>query len=340
MTRNRLIALVCAAALFAAAMGAQFRVDTARAEAGDGELLYLPNATLLQHFTAGMNSVVADLLWLRCVQYVATQAKGERSFKWLNKMLGTIVRLDPYFTDVYRYGGMFLAALKADSDAGIELLERGVVKRPRAWELPYEIGMVYLLNRGDQPGSRRLAAHYMGMAAAHQDAPPLIRELAAKLQGEYDLAAIERRMWMDLLESGDQLLRETAERKLKLLDLREAARILSERADVFKKKAGRAPESVAELARARLIRAVPEDPLGGRFFVGPRGRVYSSSVLDARKEDLLRPLREAIARYDEKEGRYPRTLDALYEEGYLTKRLENPYPGEGWEYDPETGEVR
>ncbi len=199
--------------------------------------------------------------------------------------------------------------------------------------------MVYLLNRAEQPGARPLAAHYMGMAAADEGAPPLIRELAAKLQGEYELAAIERQMWTDLLESGDQLLRETAERKLKLLDLREAARILTERAHTFQQKAGRAPESVEELARAGLIRAVPVDPLGGRFFVGPDGRVYSSSVLDATREDLLRPMREAVARYHEQEGRYPPDLDALHQEGYLAKRLENPCPGKDWNYNPETGEV-
>ena len=37
--------------------------------------------------------------------------------------------------------------LKADDDAGIDLLERGVVANPRNFQLPYELAMIFLLNR-------------------------------------------------------------------------------------------------------------------------------------------------------------------------------------------------
>ena len=60
---------------------------------------------ILNHFTGGMNNVVADLLWLRCIQYIGKENKGERNFIWLNQLLDTVVQLDPYFGDAYRYGG-------------------------------------------------------------------------------------------------------------------------------------------------------------------------------------------------------------------------------------------
>ena len=39
----------------------------------DEELLYLPNENLLNHFTAGLSSVVADLLWLRTIHYTVKE---------------------------------------------------------------------------------------------------------------------------------------------------------------------------------------------------------------------------------------------------------------------------
>ncbi|HQK77296.1 MAG TPA: hypothetical protein PKZ25_13970, partial [Candidatus Hydrogenedentes bacterium] len=90
---------------------AQKHLDASRQTGFDEELLYLPNEKLLNHFTGGLDSVVADLLWLQCIQYTAEEFKGDHKYVWLNHMTDPITRLDPYFVDVYRYGGVFLAAL-------------------------------------------------------------------------------------------------------------------------------------------------------------------------------------------------------------------------------------
>ena len=105
---------------------AQKHLDASRQTGFDEELLYLPNEKLLNHFTGGLDSVVADLLWLQCIQYTAEEFKGDHKYVWLNHMTDTITRLDPYFVDVYRYGGVFLAALKADNDASVNLMKRGM----------------------------------------------------------------------------------------------------------------------------------------------------------------------------------------------------------------------
>jgi hypothetical protein len=216
--------LLAAALLYAGVVASQTRLDAARrAMAPPGEeLLYLPNERLLTHFTAGMSGVIADLLWIQCVQYTAAEAKGARNFTWLNHMVNTVVRLDPHFTDAYRYGGMFLAALKADDNASLDLLHRGMIMQPMAWELPYEAAMVYLLNRRDAPEGPKRAAIYLARSAATGKAPPFVADIAAQLQGEYNLLDVEEQMWRNILRSPDALLHDLALEKLRELERRRA----------------------------------------------------------------------------------------------------------------------
>ncbi len=332
--RRRLAGLACAALIFGLAVAAQHGADRARPADRGGDLLYLPNEKLLNHFTGGMSSIIADFLWVECVQYVATEAKGERSFTWLNQMVNTVVKLDPYFVDAYRFGGMFLAALKADDDAGIDLIDRGIVANPDAWVLPYEGAMIYLLNRRDDPGSKIAAARYLGMAAAHEAAPPLMRELAEKLQGQFNLDDVERDMWTNLLDSSDKLLREVAERKLRELAIRETCGTLNERAGQYRQATGKEPSSLADLGLKS-----EDDGLGGRFFIDPGGTVRNTTLLDEETESLENRLQKSLDQYQEKTGAYPAALDVLVREGYLDFLPGHPYPGGRWAYDPVEGTV-
>ncbi|HPO13602.1 MAG TPA: hypothetical protein PLI09_09170 [Candidatus Hydrogenedentes bacterium] len=339
LSRKGFGALFGAAVFFALMLVAQHQVDNARNKTFKSELLYLPNAALLQHFTAGMNSIISDLLWIRCVQYIAEENQGERAFKWLDQMLDTVVRLDPYFVDAYRYGGMFLAALKAEDSASLELIERGMVKNPGAWQLPYEAAMIYLLNRQSDPDSQQKAAFYLAMSAATGNAPPLVMDIAAKLQGRMDLFEIERDMWNNLLKSPDTLLRELAARKLQELTLRKACHVLNQRMQQFAQTAGRPAASFDELVQAGLIKAVPPDPLGGRFFIDPDGKVQNTTLLDSIKAQNTQLIRDALSKYREKHGTWPPDLEDLVRKGPFTQLPPNPYKGQTWQYDPKTGEV-
>ncbi|MFP4503029.1 MAG: hypothetical protein ACLFTT_18700 [Candidatus Hydrogenedentota bacterium] len=334
--RNAIL-LAVVATLIGLAIAVQTRVDDARAEPGDA-LLYLPNEKLLHHFTAGMDSVIADLIWLKCIQYTAIELKGEHGFRWLQHMLETAVRLDPYFTDVYRYGGMLLAALRADDEAALDLLKRGAVMRPEAWELPYEMGMVYLLNRRDEPDAHKMAGYYFAMsAAASPDAPGHVREVADRLGGEYSLTEIERTMWTKMLESDDRLLRKLAQEKLIMLELRQFAEHATGIARAFERRTGRHPDSLEELRKAGYLQTVPEDPLGGRFLIGEDGSVYSTTILDAELERRRNLLEKHIAKFRDSQGHWPDSLAALLDVTGLRIVPAHPYPGRSWAYDPATG---
>lgn len=341
MRRRRFIAgLLTLAVAFAVTTPAQRAIDARRDRAFDEELLYLPSEKLLTHFTGGMSSVVADMLWLRCIQYTSKHFRGDRKFTWLNHMCTMITNLDPYFVDVYRYGGIFLAALQADSDKSIQLLQKGMVNNPDRWELPYEVAMVYLINRADHPDSPARATEYLGMAVATGNAPEYILRLAQNLSRMHDLADVERSMWLNVLETGnEEFMRELAYRKLQELALRESCAVMNEAVERFKERRGRAPERLEELVEAGILVAAPEDPLGGRFFLDEDGAVKNTTLLDDMVEQRLMRLRGGINAFQRRTGRWPASLEEAREDGDLTFVPRHPYAGRDWAYDPDTGTV-
>jgi len=318
---------------------AQRQMDARREINFEEELLYLPNEKLLNHFTGGMDSVVADLLWLQCIQYTAKEFRGDNKYIWLNHMTDTITRLDPYFVDVYRYGGIFMACLKADSDASLDLMKRGMVHNPYAWQLPYETAMVYLLNRRDDPGSPARGAEFLHMAVATDTAPEFVVELASNIAKQHDLDAFERAMWEDMAHNSDEkMMRDLARRKLEELAIADICEQLTKAVEFYEKRFNRLPESLADLVAGGIIKNVPEDPLGGRYFIADR-QVFNTTLLDDKLEHRLNRIQTGIDGYHERTGQWPPSLEHAIEEGDLAFIPSHPYPGRDWHYNPETGEV-
>ncbi|GMV99352.1 MAG: hypothetical protein AMXMBFR84_04910 [Candidatus Hydrogenedentota bacterium] len=335
---KRFLAATATIALaFAALVPAQKNIDTARSHAFDEELLYLPEQRILRHFTGGMNSLVADLLWIQCIQYTAQQFRGEYKFTWLNQMFDTITMLDPYFCDVYQKGGQFLAMLKADSDASIALLQQGIPHNPERWELPFEIARTYILNRGDETSG----AHYLAMAAATGNPPDFVVDWAKNLQLQHDLDDVQRSMWVDIRQNNpDPTMKKLAERKLVELDLRAVCKQLNAAVEAYKQQLGAPPETLKDLWDAGLAQGDLADPLGGRFFLNSDHEVQNTSLLDSIKEDRLRVIQGWIQLFEEKEGRRPARLEELVERGIASGLPTYPYEEGSWQYDPADGSVK
>ncbi len=320
---------------------AQLHIDGQRdSDVIEEELLYLPNEKLMTHFTAGLSSIVADLLWLRCIQYLAREFENPDSkFTWLEHMLQTITRLDPHFTGAYEQGGTLLAALGAD-EAAEELLRTGAVNRPDRWEIPFEIAKIYILNRRDQPGAQTAASYYLTWTAELSDEPDFFLNWAYNIQLQHNLIDSGRLIWLQVYEnSRDDFMRELAEQKLRELDVHEYRQLLNEAAETYALRVGSPPETLADLVTEGLIDALPEDPLGGDFFIDPDGEVQSTSLLDMRVERRLQSIRGGVERYQREHGEMPESLDILVESGTMRSIPPHPYPDRDWEYDSITGEV-
>lgn len=316
---------------------AQIQADANRTRDEIDELLYLPNEKLLSHFTAGQSSLVASMLWLRCIQYTSKEFHRDRKFTWLERMCGVITDLDPYFVDAYKYGGMFLASIKGDDDASLNLLNKGIEHNPGRWELMWEAAMVYLLNRRNEPDSPELAAHYLAMAVRTGDAEPRVALTLEGLSRRHGLYEIERERWLDAAKSNDAMMRELAARKLEELELRQIVDALSAAARRFAAQHGRPLTSLKELVDEGLISHIPTDGMGGEFIVR-EGRVQNTTLLDSDLEARKNRLQAAIDRFTEHQGRPPKSLEELRDSVFLIRIPDHPYDRE-WRYDPVRGVV-
>jgi len=336
--QTQLTALILAAMALLSMLGAQHLADRYRPASGDA-LLYLPNEHLLTHFTAGLSPVIADMLWLHCIQYVAIENRTARNFTWLEHMVYTTVRLDPLFGDAYRYGSIFLSALRADAESARNLLRMGMVNRPDSWELPYELATLYLLNLRHTPDSLKTASYYLALSATRPEAPQEVADLAANIQKRHNLDDLEEAMWRDMTQRGSQTLREMAERKLAELQIRRALPILNERAAMFRDRTGRLPENVEELIQAGLLAGTPPQPLPGQYFIADDGQFYNTALLESECHQILERLKQRIDRFREKEGRLPESLDEMVGKKYLSGVPDCPWPGRSWSYDPASGSL-
>ncbi|MDZ4857973.1 MAG: hypothetical protein SGI88_03245 [Candidatus Hydrogenedentes bacterium] len=332
---RKLAAIVVAVLIsFACTTLAQKRADTIRAENRSEEVLYFPNERLLDSFTCGHSSVVADILWLKCIQYTSQQFHGDFKFTLLDRMLNTITRLDPHYVDVYRWGSVFLAMLKRDNDASINLLKRGIEHNPGRWELPFEIARTYVLNRHDEV----MGAKWMAVAAATGEPPKFVIDWAKNLQQRHGLAEVERGMWQEILQnSGDANMREVAQRKIIEIDLRILCEVMNEAAERYEAAKGSRPARIADLISESLISGMPMDPLGGEFFINSKGMIQNTSLLDSILGERRIVLQGFIKKFRDKHGRWPASLDELKSE--YSAIPTNPYIDREWQYDVSKGEV-
>lgn len=334
------IVLITALVAIGSASFIQDYLDSMREKKLDEELLYLPNEKLLNHFTGGMSSVVADLLWLRTIQYTVMEFHNvDRKFTWLEQMCTTVTKLDPNFEGAYVHGGMLLAAIGAD-DKAMTLLKTGMANNPDSWEIPFEIAKIYLLNRRENPESPAMLAHYLSIVAQRSEDGSFYYDWIENLQDLHDLDEHAMVIWRDVRDRAkDDLTREIAETNILDLSLRMNVRTLQEMVDAYREQTGKPPEKLDDAVDPGLLATLHVNVKAGRFFLDAEGKAQNTVVLDNQTEKLRTGLNYAVRSFQKLNERYPGSLDELgtWANSILPR---HPYLDREWEYDPETGELR
>ncbi|MBI4854410.1 MAG: tetratricopeptide repeat protein [Acidobacteria bacterium] len=114
------------------------------------QFLYVSSPTHIKELSFGFDGALADLYWLRSVQYYGRQLLNENnevSFsqkvdqKLLFPMLDITTTLDPQYVQAYRFGGLFLPDY--DPKLALDLLYKGIKENPNNWRLYQALGTVY-----------------------------------------------------------------------------------------------------------------------------------------------------------------------------------------------------
>jgi hypothetical protein len=243
------------------------------------DVLYLWSGAQVRRLFPGLESVAADIYWLRTVQYFGGQrafAAG-KSFELLRPLIDITVTLDPRLEIAYRYGAIFLAEPPpvgaGQPQEAIALLQRGVLALPQRWTLRQDLAFYrFLYLKQPQEASRILTE-----ASELPGAPAWFKNMAADLIAKGGDREAARRMWARIAQDFEGFMRANALNQIAVLDARIEADRLGALVDEFARRTGKRPESLGELRQAGLLEGDPQDAMGVPFeYERQTGRVSVS----------------------------------------------------------------
>ncbi len=323
--------------LIAAGRTAAERAARTQNVAGDPyALMYLPEGRVLRVASLGNRNFLADLVWLRTIQYYGEQRLTTRNYDQAERLFQEIYDLDPNIKGATRFGALVLSQDAGNPKGAIAMLQRAAENDPEAWEYPFDQGFIYQTILRD---FRAAGAAYR-RAAELPDSPDLASRLAGASYVRLGDRKSAREIWEAILEGAENdMTRQLAERNLKNLAMEETEDALGAAVRQFKSERGRLPENWEELLRAGSISAMPLEPWGGAYFWDAETqKVYASTSVDRIMAMTRDVFRENVEVYRERHGRYPASLDDLVTEGLVRFPAWEPF-GVALEYDTESGRI-
>ena len=289
---------VLLAALLASATGLGWTLhlrDQARRDQGNS-LVYLPPPWIARHGSFGHPQLLADYVWLQALQYYGDEANRAQRYRDLHRYLELVVELDPDFRYAYRFGA---AAIPYNTggwtwhnvEHSTALIQRGLARFPDDWQLWLQLGF----NRGVLGTDYEGAAEAYRHAASARGAPTWIPQLVTRLYSTAGSLERARAYALEILENTDQPeLQETMRQRLKEIAAEESLIQIDQAIRRFREQTGEAPSTLTQLFANGLLTSLPQDPLGGTFYI-ENGEARSTSMEGGRLRVFgAEPQHEAI----------------------------------------------
>jgi tetratricopeptide (TPR) repeat protein len=239
----------------------------------------MPEAQVLRVMAADHRNLVAEYAVVKVLFYFGTLFEKNRNqvvikpeFYNMFKTLERAVKLDPYNMDAYYFTqAAFTWELGRARDVN-KMLQYGMKYRTWDYQLPFYVGFNSAFFLKDY----KEAAIYM-KRAAELSGDPLFTSLAARYfyeSGRNDLGIA----FLETMakEAKDKDVRHVYEVRLKAL---RAIGYLENAVEEFLASYKRLPSGINELKSSGIIREIPVDPYGGRFYIEPDGTVRTTSKL-------------------------------------------------------------
>ena len=279
------LALLLVAAMLAATKVAIGRRLESRAALTAYDLPYLPTASAARWLSLGHPTLVANLYWLRAVQYMGDPKADARGWEKLFPVLDLVTDLDPRHGYAYQVGANILAGT-GQIDESNRLLEKGASNVPDRYILPFHRGVNAFMYAADYA----LAGQWFERAARVPGAPLHMREAVMALYVKGNQADAAIRFLAHMVEqSDDEESRKSLEAQLQQALLERAALQIDAAVERYRERVQRLPESVQKLREAGLLDAIPPDPYGGAWVIDEEGR--SHSTVHARR--IMKPMSSA-----------------------------------------------
>jgi hypothetical protein len=256
--------------------------------------LYVLPSPIMKIVALDYDGIIADFLFIEGIAYIGGNIQGKQQdvhivlsewqWIWFYRLMDVASDLDPYFQDPY-----FLANAFLTWDAGMvqeanSLLEKGSRSRVWDWRLPFFIGFnyFYLLEENEK------ASQYLMEAYRRPKGSPVLASIASKLAYKSKRTETAILFIEEMLEKTDDAL-EKRQFTARLESLK-AIQFLDNAVQQYKTTTNRIPFTLEALVTANIIKSIPPDPLGGRFYLDSNGIVKTTS------EYLLMPAQRQYRR--------------------------------------------
>lgn len=235
--------------------------------------IYFTSGQGVGRLALSFKSVLADVYWIRAIQYFAATRLDERPVTrrdLLYPLLDIATTLDPAFNIAYRFGAIFLAEGKdlglSRPDLAITLLDKGFKSNPQKWQYLYDKAFVYYWTFHEP----QQAAHWFGEAGKVPGSPEWLPGLAGYMLAQGGDRRSSRFLFQQIYETAEhEYMRRTAEWRLgqlDTLDLIDQVNVVLER---HTKATGTAAQTWEPLVSGGWLRGVPRDPSGTPLVIHP-----------------------------------------------------------------------
>lgn len=183
-----------------------------------------------------------------------------------------VTRLCPYYYDIYYIANGYLTWDFNDVETANRFLKKGIAHYPQRWIFYLFLGFnhFYFLSDNEK------GAYYL-VKASEISGRPFYAHLASKLlyasgKTEFAISVVK-----NMLENTkDEGWRKSLRTRLEAL---EEIYAIERAVETFVEKVGRRPKHIEELVENRFLKAIPEDPYGGKFYLDEEGNVKTTSNL-------------------------------------------------------------
>ena len=243
----------------------------------DGRPL-LPRPGLLRAVFRGQLGLVTDYFWILTINRVGAASTLE-DYRDLYDYADLTTDLDPRFAQVYPFAGIAIPIhlgreRYANAEESTRLLRKGVQNVPdsdRTWfQLAYNLMFFHR--------EYKEAADILSALARRPSAVAWYSAMATRLYaqaGDFDTSLSLAIMMRD--GADDDETRASYDRRVREILQERVLRALDEKVVHYREQHGRLPDTMEALVTSGALPRLPDDPLGGSFYLGEDARVYSTA---------------------------------------------------------------
>ncbi len=303
--------LLCGAFLAAALLvwPVQARIDALLANPAPGQdLLYFGSPVVVEKMTLGYRSLVADVFWMRTIQYYGRREEAARRpvrYKNLAALLEITTTLDPDMVDVYRAGSSFLAEPEpvgaGQPREALRLMDKAIAHHPADWRFQFDKGFIHFWFLKDYKRAGEIWLETSRIAGA----PPWMEPLAAMSLSQGGAMETARSIWQRQYQESDRRdVKENAMNHLLSIQVSEDMWTLEFWIQKYLERTGLLPWTLEDLVRSGFIKKVPADPLGtpyefdpqaARVRLSPKSKVHHIEMPEGYRAGFLEKLARRFA---------------------------------------------